>query len=167
MRPKQYTEQHYASMTTVKKVSCNSIRNTQAWRKSWLVPVDVLRIGELLDVLHLFQNYQEHGSHSIEKSNEGTDKEILNFKDLADDKAYQLHIHKDLASNHEVVGEISVFIELNVDEFCKPMRQVPNAFSRVHGCLKAKSIQYKCSRENENNIFFVVWIWLRDDLSNK
>jgi hypothetical protein len=77
----------------------------------------------------LIQNYQEHGSHSIEKSNEGTDKEILNFKDLVDDKAYQLHIHKDLASNHKVVSEISVFIELNVDEFCKPMRQVPNAFS--------------------------------------
>jgi hypothetical protein len=78
-----------------------------------------------------------------------------------------LHIHKDLASNHKVVSEISVFIELNVDEFCKPMRQVPNAFSWVHGCLKAKSIQDECSRENENNIFFVVWIWLRDDLSNK
>ncbi len=78
-----------------------------------------------------------------------------------------MHIHKDLTSNHEVVSEISVFIELNVDEFCETMGQVPNAFLWVYGRLEAKSIQEKCSRENENNIFFVDWIWLRIDLSSK
>ncbi len=78
-----------------------------------------------------------------------------------------MHINKDLTSNHEVVSKISVLIELNVDEFCEAMGQVPNAFPWIYGRLEAKSVQEKCSRENENNIFFVVRTWLRIDLSSK